>query len=222
MSHDSDENERILAEWLAGERSSDDPDVLALSGTSAEMAARMEELQATSRRLRGAREAERLEVEREVAGMGPPTSAELDSVRRSRPERACLVREEIAPRPRPAVRRWIAVAAAVVLAVVLLDRVSNGGDGDTYLGPGGVSDLQVAPGTGALRWTGTLPDGCVYRVVVFDTVDGPRVLVDESRDLTTPEWKPDTTPWPDAVTWEVRVVDPSGQVLSSSASAWRR
>lgn len=228
MTNHSEDHERMVAEYLAGERSAADPALEALRTTCDRCNEAMAELPNVEQDLTDAHARAFDSIERELRAEGAPSEADLDAVRAAMPDRFGAGSMATPPRARPSRGRWVraaALAAAVLLAVLVIRSALPGEDRETFLGPDTVTEL-LAPAPDAteprFRWSGDLSQGCVYQVRVFGVEAGARALVAESRDLVENQWTPDTTNWPRDVTWEVRVVDPSGQVLSSSGSSWRR
>ena len=76
---------------------------------------------------------------------------------------------------------------------------------------------------GEFRWSYDLEGAQYFRVQVYDQRD-PGAPLTTSRDLDEPRWRPAQTEheaWPEAILWEVDVMETAQEVLSESAEASR-
>ncbi len=189
-----EEREALLRAVVLGERSLDDPEVVAAAAQDAAFAAELESMHSVVESLEAAGVLR--EVEREARRTPPGPRASPSSS------------------PAPS-RRWLvlaALAAAAALAVLVWRPWRPSADADPYLGGDHVRIVYPVDGvaSGYERFAWELPSGLSrVRVTVFDAASGE----ERDKEFTTGlEWRPAPERhalWPDAIELEVQPIDDS-------------
>jgi len=189
-----EEREALLRAVVLGERSLDDPEVVAAAAQDAAFAAELESMHLVVDSLEAAavlREVKR-EMRRAAPALAPPATA--------------------APTPSRRGLVLAALAAAAALAVLVWKPWRRSADADPYLGGDRVRIVYPADGaaTGYERFAWELPSGLSrVRVTVFDAESGAQRDQEFTSEL---EWRPAPERhvlWPKAIELEVQPIDDS-------------